>query len=265
MPSIKNKINYILGKKFDFQIGFIICGAQKGGTTALDQYLRMHPEICMADKKEVHFFDNDKYFVDQKPEFLKYHFNFSPKTHHKIIGEATPIYMYWENAIERIYNYNPDIKLIAVLRNPIHRAFSHWNMERDKNREHRTFWKAIKEEEVRLRDAGHKQDRTFSYLERGFYSDQIKQMRSFFNNDQILILQNESLRNDPNQVLAKVAQFLSISSFDIVEHREIHARSYPIALSNEEHQFLNIFYNDEIIKLESLLGWDLSAWKAKND
>ena len=65
MPSIKNKINYILGKKFDFQIGFIICGAQKGGTTALDQYLRMHPEICMADKKEVHFFDNDKYFVDE--------------------------------------------------------------------------------------------------------------------------------------------------------------------------------------------------------
>ena len=76
MPFIKNKIKNILGKKFDFQIGFIICGTQKGGTTALDRYLRMHPEICMADKKEVHFFDNDKFFKDQKLDYLQYHLNF---------------------------------------------------------------------------------------------------------------------------------------------------------------------------------------------
>ena len=117
MPFIKNKIKNILGKKFDFQIGFIICGTQKGGTTALDRYLRMHPEICMADKKEVHFFDNDNFFIDKKPDYLKYHLNFSPRDHHKIIGEATPIYMYWKNSIKRIHNYNPDMKLIAVLRN----------------------------------------------------------------------------------------------------------------------------------------------------
>ena len=64
MSLIKNKINYILGKNFDFEIGFIICGTQKGGTTALDRYLRLHPEICMANKKEVHFFDSDKYIID---------------------------------------------------------------------------------------------------------------------------------------------------------------------------------------------------------
>ena len=166
MPFIKNKIKNILGKKFDFQIGFIICGTQKGGTTALDRYLRMHPEICMADKKEVHFFDNDKFFIDQKPDYLKYHLNFSPRDHHKIIGEATPIYMYWKNSIKRMHNYNPDMKLIAVLRNPMDRAFSHWNMERDKKREHRSFWKAIKDEESSLLDTEHIQDRTFSYLER---------------------------------------------------------------------------------------------------
>ena len=265
MPFIKNKIKNILGKKFDFQIGFIICGTQKGGTTALDRYLRMHPEICMADKKEVHFFDNDNFFIDKKPDYLKYHLNFSPRDHHKIIGEATPIYMYWKNSIKRMHNYNPDMKLIAVLRNPMDRAFSHWNMERDKKREHRSFWKAIKDEESSLLDTEHIQDRTFSYLERGFYSDQIKQILSTFNNDQLLLLQNESLRNDPNKVLGKVAKFLSISSFETVEHVEIHTRSYPIELSNDELDFLHNFYKDEILKLESLLGWDLSEWKAKNE
>ena len=79
MSLIKNKINYILGKNFDFKIGFIICGTQKGGTPALDRYLRLHPEICMANKKEVHFFDSDKYFQKQNPDFSKYHFHFNPK------------------------------------------------------------------------------------------------------------------------------------------------------------------------------------------
>jgi len=259
---IQNKINYLLGKKFDFQIGFIICGTQKGGTTALDQYFRLHPEICMADKKEVHFFDKDEYFTEQNPDILKYHFNFNPKDHHKIIGEATPIYMYWKNSMERICSYNPDMKLIAILRNPIERAFSHWNMERDKNREHRTFWDALKEEEAQLAKLDHRQNRRFSYLERGLYSSQIKRIQSYFNKDQILLIRNELLRNSPNKVLEKVAKFLSISSFETVEHIEIHSRSYPIELSKNEYKYLNCFYKNEIQDLEMLLGWDLSDWKS---
>ena len=265
MSLIKNKINYIFGKNYDFQIGFIICGTQKGGTTALDHYLRLHPEICMADKKEVHFFDTDKYFIKENPDFQKYHFHFNPKDHHKIIGEATPIYMYWKNAIKRIHDYNPNMKLIAVLRNPVERAFSHWNMERDKNREHRTFWDAIKDEESKLLSSDNKQDRTFSYLERGFYSKQIKAIKSYFNNDQILFLQNELLRHNPNQVLSKVSDFLAISSFQAVEHMEIHTRSYPSELSKKENDFLRKFYSIEIESLESLLNWDLSDWKVLNE
>ena len=265
MSLIKNKINYILGKNFDFKIGFIICGTQKGGTTALDRYLRLHPEICMANKKEVHFFDSDKYFQKQNPDFSKYHFHFNPKDHHKIIGEATPIYMYWENAIKRIHNYNPNMKLIAVLRDPSARAFSHWNMERDKNREHRTFWDAIKSEENKLLEPGKKQDRTFSYLERGLYSKQIKIIKSYFKRDQILFLQNDSLRKNPNQVLSKVSEFLTLSSFQTVEHMEIHTRSYPFELSKKENDFLKTFYNDEIDELETILDWDLNDWKALNE
>jgi len=256
-----NTIQSILGDKSFSRIDFIICGTQKGGTTALDQYLRLHPHICMADRKEVHYFDRDRYFENLNPDYTKYHKCFSPGDGHQIIGEATPIYMYWNHAIERIHRYNPQIKLIAVLRNPIKRAFSHWNMERDRNRENRSFWEAIVDENSKINSSGHKQDKTFSYLDRGFYFSQIQEIYNYFNKDQLLIIRNEWLRDNPNEVLEDVARFLSISPFSLVEHREVHSRSYPVKLCSDELDFLNNFYKEEINSLEMLLGWDLTSWK----
>ena len=261
MSLFNNSILSSLGKRSSFKVDFIICGTQKGGTTALDHYLRLHPNICMADKKEVHFFDRDDYFNDLDPDYSKYHKYFSPKNDQCIIGEATPIYMYWDKAMERIHRYNPNTKLIAVLRNPINRAFSHWNMERDRNREHRSFWDAISEENSKLKSSKHRQDRTFSYLDRGFYSSQIRNIYDYFEKDQFLILRNEILRHSPNDVLAEVASFLSISPFDKIEHREVHSRVYPVKLGEDELSFLQSFYEDEIDLLENILGWDLESWR----
>ncbi len=261
MSLFNNSILSSLGKRSSFKVDFIICGTQKGGTTALDYYLRLHPNICMADKKEVHFFDRDDYFNDLDPDYSKYHKYFSPKNDHCIIGEATPIYMYWDKAMERIHRYNPNTKLIAVLRNPINRAFSHWNMERDRNREDRSFWDAISEENSKLKSSKHRQDRTFSYLDRGFYSSQIRNIYDYFEKDQFLILRNELLRYSPNDVLAEVASFLSISPFDKIEHREVHSRVYPVKLDEDELSFLQSFYEDEIDLLENILGWDLESWR----
>ena len=246
--------------KLDFKVGFIICGTQKGGTTALDHYLRLHPQICMAEKKEVHFFDKDELFQTNNPDYFYYHSFFKPFKNHKIIGEATPIYMYWKNVIKRIYHYNCDIKLIIVLRNPSKRAFSHWNMESYRKREQRTFWKAINEE---LEDSKKqvKQHRTYSYLDRGFYSDQIKEILKYFNKNQLLIIRNECLRKKPNEILKKVSEFLSISKFKLLEHQEVHSIAYKTKLNNKEMQFLNHFYKNEIRKLENLLKWDLTSWK----
>ena len=128
------------GRKVDF----IIAGVQKSGTTALFSYLCEHNEICMSDKKEIHFFDRRRYFI-LFPNYLFYHSNFSNFKSQKLIGEATPIYIYWKKAIERLVRYNPNIKLIIVLRNPITRAYSHWNMMRNRNfnKENLSFVDAI--------------------------------------------------------------------------------------------------------------------------
>ena len=166
--------------KKSFFIGFIICGTQKGGTTALDYYLRFHEEVCMAKKKEVHFFDNDDYFKRKKIKYQDYHKFFNPSKNHKIIGEATPIYMFWENAMERIYDYNPDMKLIAILRNPIDRAFSNWNMEKQRKRETRTFLDSIKYEIENIKKAhiydGIALTKYLFWLKKNFYKKNITEI-----------------------------------------------------------------------------------------
>ncbi|MEZ4606416.1 MAG: sulfotransferase domain-containing protein [Deinococcales bacterium] len=114
------------------KVYFIICGTQKGGTTALDSYLRQHPHICMGKRKELHFFDQEKNFQSDICDYTSYHKLFQVTSQRQILGEATPIYMYWRAAPQRMWGYNPKLKLIVILRNPIERAYSHWNMERSR-------------------------------------------------------------------------------------------------------------------------------------
>ncbi len=79
-------------------------------------YLRNHPEICMTDKKEIHFFNGEENFTNGNPDYSKYHAWFDPRKEHKILGEATPICMYWHDAPKRIWEYSPEMKLIILLR-----------------------------------------------------------------------------------------------------------------------------------------------------
>ena len=261
MSFFKKKFQSILGKYPFSRIDFIIAGTQKGGTTALDEYFRTHQNICMADKKEVHFFDEDRYFEKKSPNYSKYHKYFSPNDYSQVIGEATPIYMYWNKAIERIHVYNPQIKLIIILRNPIDRAFSHWNMERDKGRESRTFLTAILDEDSKINSPNYSQNKILSYLDRGHYSQQIKNIYNYINKNQLLILRSEDLRENPDNTLMNIAEFLSIPPFDPVYHKEVNSRSYPHKMSKEELTFLKNFYQEEFSSLEDILGWDLSSWK----
>jgi len=251
----------IFNSNNNFTVNFIICGTQKGGTTALDHYMRMHSEVCMAKKKEVHFFDNDKYFLTNSSPYDKYHKFFNPKKDHKVIGESTPIYMFWINAMERIFNYNPNIKLIIILRNPIERAFSNWNMEIQRKREKRTFLESI-QYEIKQLNREIKQNRTYSYLRRGFYTDQIKRILKIFKKKQLLCLKNENLRNKPEDTLSLVSDFLDITKFKNTQKISIHSRNYNEKLGFEEKQLLNDIFLEEIESLEKLLSWDLSTWKS---
>jgi hypothetical protein len=217
----------------------------------------------MANRKEVHFFDTEKHFQTPEINYAAYHSRFCPKDGHKILGEATPSYMYWHAVPGRIWQYNPDIKIIFVLRNPIERAYSHWNMSRHLNLEHLSFWDAIHQERKRCRKARPYQHRGYSYIDRGFYSQQLRRFWTYFPKDQTLILKYEDLRENPREALERVYSFLGLSSAPGVAAKMVRSSPYICAMSRKEREYLQNIFQYEIRNLERLLGWDCSGWLEK--
>jgi hypothetical protein len=252
-------------------------GAQKAGTTALDSYLREHPEICMARKneayfsaahpeisaagqKEVHFFDNESHFADGKPDYSQYHRWFNPARAHRVLGEATPIYMYWNEAPRRIWEYNPKMKLILLLRDPIERAYSHWNMERIRNADTLSFWDAITNEKERCLEALPLQHRVYSYVSRGLYTEQLQRIWAYFPRDRVLCLKSDSLQDGLDETLARVCEFLQVSQFKGVAARTAHSLPYESRLTGRERDYLRRIFASDVEKLQQELNWDCSDW-----
>lgn len=243
-------------------IDFILGGVQKGGTTALDYYLRSHPEICLAETKEVHFFDNSSIF--RFPEVLRrwwYHSFFRNCPSSALKGEATPIYIYWPDSINRIHQYNPDIKLIFVFRDPVARAYSHWNMEVKRGNETRSFSECIRAPTYN-HDPDRPKHRIFSYVDRGFYSEQMERVYRYFKKDQVLCLKQEELLENPKAVLNIVARHLQISPFRKVNERQIHSYRYDAKISSSDLKYLQQVYSSDIINLERITGLDAALWKS---
>lgn len=243
------------------QVNFLVIGAQKAGTTTLHHYLSQHPQLHLPKVKELHFFDNDILYAKNPIDYNIYHKHFDLNLKVKLRGEVTPIYMYWEPCAKRMHSYNPNLKLIMILRNPIERAFSHWNMEMNRGAEKLSFFEALKCEEA----ANKKylsQDRVRSYLDRGFYSKQIERLYKYFPKKNVLILKSEDLNSSYIATLNKVAQFLGVKSFSSsIKHNLIHVGDYKQSIDKKSYTYLKHAYLQELINLESLLGWNLTHWR----
>ncbi|HEU6447548.1 MAG TPA: sulfotransferase domain-containing protein [Verrucomicrobiae bacterium] len=243
------------------KIDFIIIGTQKGGTTALDAYLRQHPEIGMSDIKEVHFFCTEKFFRFGRKPYALYHEHFKHVLDRKVLGEATPLYMYWKPAPKRIWEYNPQIKLIAVLRNPVERAYSAWNMVKQLNAETRPFGEAIRQELANGVEALPAK-KGCGYVHRGFYAEQLGRIWNYFPREQTLIFKSEDLKHRHVETLNRLCDFIGVSHMPGVEHRETQARTYEEPIRAEDKKLLREVFEPEIKKVEKLLNWDCSRWLA---
>jgi len=210
-------------------------------------------------KKELHFFDREADDTDYK----KYHANFKPKPEQRVIGEASPIYMYWETAPYRIWKYNPKMKWILALRNPVERAFSAWNMETKRGKEKLAFAEAIEKEPERCREALPLQHRVYSYVDRGFYAHQVRRLFNIFGKEKCLILLNEELRSDHKETLRRVFEFLGVDSSFVPREASVFEQEYPNKIDNQlRSSLIETFYFD-IKELEKFLRRDLSKWYDK--
>jgi len=246
-------------RKID-ELDFILAGAQKSGTTALHYFLEKHPRITMGDQEEMHFFDDDGLFsgpVDY--ELLHRHFPLLPRS--TIAGECTPSYLYWKPAAERIWNYNPRIKLLVLLRNPVERAFAHWNMQRFKGREPLDFLDAVKEEKSRIAGAPPREARRFAYVDRGFYVQHLERFFRFFSREQMMIIKFEKFRQEQRETLDSIFSFLGVKPLPSFRSKDRNVVPYQRAMNWEERVFLYDIFADDIATIEQLLGWDCSDWK----
>jgi hypothetical protein len=243
------------------KVDFVIAGTQKGGTSALDVYLREHPQLCMPTSvKEVHYFDDEAHFA-RGADYTIYHGFFEPRASDRAVGEATPYYMYWEPVAARIHAYNPAMKFVILLRNPATRAYSHWNMEVKKKRETLSFEEALAREDERLAATPTRQHKRISYVDRGRYSVQLARLRALFPPEQVLVMRSDELRRDPAQALAKVTDFIGVEPLAATPSLSVNEFPYDAPMSAAAARFLHEAFASEIETLERTLGWDLADWK----
>lgn len=241
------------------RVSFVVAGAQKAGTTALDKILRQHPALCFPRAKEMHFFDSHD-FDDQAPKYRRYEGYFRPRSG-QICGEMTPAYMYKDGVMNRIHRYNPEMKIITILRNPIIRAHSQWSMEYGRGHETLDFADAIRTEEARLAQEPSGQSPILSYVDRGYYAAQIQRIWDVFGQDQSLVLKYEDYNQHPKATMKQIFGFLGVDEDVAVEQ----VRAFATAkdpLDPKDADFLRQTYAREFEALEALLGWDLDDWRA---
>jgi hypothetical protein len=253
------------------KLDFIIAGTQKSGTSVLTYYLNQHPAIAMAHKEEAHllvqprrhFFDNEAMFASGNINYDLLHRDVAVTAQMLVAGTCTPVYTYWKPAMQRIHDYHPSIKLIILLRNPIDRAFSHWNMQRDRKLDSLDFLDAVKQEENRAREVYPLQLRKFSYVQRGFYFEQMERVFNFFPREQVLVIKFDDLRRDYRVVNDRIFNFLGVPPFPQLKNREENVINYSRPMTQSEREYLYSIFRDDIAKLEKLLGWDCSDWKPR--
>ena len=242
------------------QVQFLICGTQKGGTTALHGYLQRHPHLYLPNQKELHYFDNESHNWIS-PDYEIYHKQFKEAQNDKQLwGEVTPIYIYWNESPARIWQYNPNIRLIVALRNPISRAFSHWNMEKQRGADNLNFLAAIETEPDRCRNALPLQHRVYSYVDRGFYSQQLRRLWNYFPQKQVLVLRQEQLQQNPELTMEQIYKHLGIVSVPFTGAQQLHALPYEDPMPAAAKDWLRQHFLWEIKQLEAMLGWDCQNW-----
>jgi hypothetical protein len=281
---------------------FFIVGAPKCGTTALYKYLESHPQVFLSDPKEVNFFSKKEleeqslYYQDFKPKSENEYLNLfkNVDTQHEIIGEASVSYLYYPEVAGRIHSFNPDSKIVILLRDPVARAWSHYLMDKRLG--------LVKKELMEIFKSGEAIDKLNfqQYFLLGNYATQVEKYLDLFGKKNVKIFFTEELKSNRNNTIQKLYRFLGIQNFELTEDikhnaykepkgfflKKLYSMSFirknikkvipqsilkrgiefffnstPPTLNNPDKILLKKYYYDDICELEKLLTKDLTEWK----
>ena len=305
---------------------FFIVGAAKAGTTSLYEYLKQHPDIYFSPVKEPNYFstdiDTDQFsstyrkntILDTESYFSQYplptlQLTFVRKSEHyrrlfeevnneQAIGEASTSYLFSTEAAANIYHYNPNARILAILRNPVRRAYSHYLMALRYGHTDMGFYEAIKTDYQKTNKGWGISE---LFIELGLYFRQLKRYYDIFPPHQIKVLLFDDLVSRPEKVLQECYNFLgveqrlpdSFASFNqaqVPRHKsfnklmtqwgikkilknylphplqeKIKSKLFSIAQPGKEidgksEAFLHEIYDEDILKTSRLIEKDLSGW-----
>jgi hypothetical protein len=240
---------------------FIIIGAQKAGTSSLFEVLKQHPDLLASKTKEVHYFDNDSWYNSENTDdYLKQFPVFAKGDGRKLPFEATPRYMFHPQAAPRIFEFNPSMKMVVLLRNPIYRALSAWSMfhyhfksgKRSKLHDPRSFAEAIEQDLKTVNQEWNRNKR--SYVLRGHYADQISRYLEYFSEEQLLILESGDLRESFDSTLSQIFEFVGVRNVKLKPVIANKSRANDTLDHTETFQLLSNYYAEPNEKLFELLG-----------
>jgi Sulfotransferase domain len=226
---------------------FVIIGAQKGGTSFLYYLLTRHPLVEPAARKELHFFDQPELFDNGAEWYRRCFPRLSSKDGQRsITGEATPYYLFDPPVAKRMAEIVPQARLIALLRNPIDRAYSHYQMQVKRGTEPRTFEEAIEQQHS-------------SYVSRGIYVDQLLRWFEVFSKEQMLILKSEDFFERPVETLKVVLTFLDLPDWqpeasELQQRR--HTGTYKQKMDPSTRQRLEAYFEPHNQRLYECLDVD---------
>lgn len=203
-----------------------IPGAGKSGTSSLHEYLNQHPDIYMSRIKEPHFFCNDSLYFDigAKKEYLSL---FEEGENCKYRGESSTGYMAFPHTIERIKKDINDPMFIFILRNPIYRAFSHYNWARSFGGENLDFRNALLQHINEKPDAEKQFRYGYKYyFQFGLYGKYLQRFYDNFDRRNIFIITTEKLKEFPLSTLNKCFNFLGVHPLSQVKDVEVNKTRY---------------------------------------
>ena len=245
---------------------FIIIGVQKGGTTSLYNYLIQHPQIARAAQKEIHYFDLN---FDKTPDWYYSQFPQPESGEHQLTGEASPYYIFHPRVAQRIHDLCPKVKIIALLRNPVERAISHYHYYIKIGYESLSLESAIASEPERLQGEIEKilaspnyysyEHQHHTYISRGIYADQLPAWMQLFPKSQLLILKSEDLYTNPCGTYHTVLEFLNLPPHQLQTYEKYNSNQYP-PVSEKVYEQLKAYYRSHNQRLAQMcdrdFGWD---------
>lgn len=229
------------------RIDLMIAGAQKAGTTSLKNYLGKHPALVTHAMTEFAFFVNEEEYREGFPHAMKKYFpDEAVGAGKKIIAKNAGLYID-DKALQRLYDHNPECIVVFIIRHPVERAYSSFNMERESGW-FKKPWSDIAESLSKF-NHGEKDQMFRLFIELGLYAEHLKKILRIFPRQQCHLILFDELKSDPAAVCTRLFRLLAVDDSVKVDTSAIHNPTNKVRSKGLGRFLIWLMENDNPVKI----------------